>query len=310
MSANVRHNSETMIPKTNTSARPVLKWAGGKTQLLPEILKRLPERIGTYHEPFVGGGAVFFALASEGRFRHAVLSDTNLNLISLYVVLREQPEDLIARLLTLSKTHSKEQFYEVRRAFNDLEFPDLPTQAARFLYLNKTCFNGLYRVNRHGEFNVPFGDYNKNPTICDADNLRAASRLLRDVDLVAQDFGHACDRARRSAALNRRDQPRDCVYLDPPYLPRSKTANFTAYSGEFSLEHHHRLAGEFSRFARGHVPALLSNSDTPETRELYREWTIETVSARRSINSKGTKRGAVSEVLVSQSSRLGAHQLT
>lgn len=270
-------------------ARPILKWAGGKTQLLPEILKRLPDKIATYHEPFVGGGAVFFALAAEGRFERAVLSDTNSTLINMYEQLRDHPNELIKGLKRLAKTHSEEQFYGVRQTYNRLGCCLNFMQSVYLIYLNKTGFNGLYRVNKSGNFNVPFGDY-KNPNICDEDNLRAASQALQGVKLKVQDFSKACSSISQSV--------QDAVYFDPPYLPISKTSNFTAYSGNFNIEHHCRLAKEFSELARAGVPVLLSNSDTPTIRELYAKWKIETVSARRSINSKGAKRGAVSELLV------------
>lgn len=278
-------------------ARPILKWAGGKTQLLPEILKRLPARIGTYHEPFVGGGAVFFALAEEGRFERAILSDVNGQLVNVYAQLRDSPELLIGHLEALAKAHSRTQYYTVRDEFNhgrrDPASPPVlaSLQAAYFIYLNKTCFNGLYRVNRRGDFNVPVGDY-KNPTICDADNLRAASRALQGVELRRRDFGRACD------AVNLTGCPVDCVYFDPPYVPLTKTARFTAYAGAFGEAEHGRLATRFTELVRAGVAVLLSNSDTPLVRKLYDGWQIDPIDARRSINSKGGSRGAVGEVLV------------
>ncbi|HMJ12699.1 MAG TPA: Dam family site-specific DNA-(adenine-N6)-methyltransferase, partial [Polyangiaceae bacterium] len=194
-------------------ARPVLKWAGGKTQLLPEILKRLPGAIETYYEPFVGGAAVFFALAAQGRFKRAVLSDSNPELVGLYRALQRDVDGVIRALGKYR--YDESEYYRVR----DSALPRSPAaRAARLIYLNKTGYNGLYRVNRAGQFNVPFGRY-RNPTICDADNLRAAARALRTAEVRVADF----------ARVSRAARAGDAVYFDPPYLPISKTASFTAY---------------------------------------------------------------------------------
>lgn len=274
--------------------KPVLKWAGGKTQLLPEILPRLPAKIATYYEPFVGGGAVFFALAEECRFAHAVLCDTNRDLVNFYRMLQQRPKNLIAAVEALKAHHSEKQFYEVREAFNAGGVQIDLTRAAQLLYLNKTCFNGLYRVNQNGHFNTPFGDY-KNPNICDAESLFAASGRLQGVEILFLDFEMTCEH------LSLKARAQDAVYFDPPYMPVSKTANFTAYSGAFGITQHRELARRFRQLAKkkGGPHVLLSNSDTPETRELYQGLLVETVQARRSINNKGAKRGAVGELLVS-----------
>lgn len=263
-------------------ARPVLKWAGGKTQLLPQILERLPARIETFFEPFVGGAAVFFALAAEGRFQRAVLADRNPDLVAVYRALQADAEAVIDELSQMR--HSEAEYYRIR----ELSPRRLAQRAARVIYLNKTGYNGLYRVNRSGQFNVPFGRYKK-PNICDAENLRAAARVLEGVEIVEADFEEVCVRAR----------PGDAVYLDPPYVPLSKTANFTAYARHpFGPSEHQRLARAFTELERRRVAAVLSNSDTPETRALYRGFRAKKVQVSRAINSRPTARGPIDELLV------------
>ena len=271
----------------SAGARPVLKWAGGKTQLLGKILPRLPDRIETYFEPFVGGGAVFFALAVEGRFRRAVLSDLNRDLIEVYLALKEDVESVIAELRRLEHQIEESDYYRIRAKRPTARTPRSRI-AARVIYLNKTGYNGLYRVNRSGNFNVPFGRYKK-PKVCDEPNLRAAAQALQGVSIECEDFETACRRAR----------PKDAVYFDPPYLPLSPTANFTDYHHRpFLRDEHSRLADAMLKLKSRQVFALLSNSDTPETRRLYEGLTIERVAAVRLINSKADQRGPVGEILV------------
>jgi DNA adenine methylase len=263
------------------SAKPFLKWAGGKTQLLADILARAPKRFGRYYEPFLGGGAVFFALKPE----RASLSDINPDLIEAYTAIRDHVEEVIAALGFYRCT--KDDYYRVRAQKTDLM--SLPQRAARLIYLNRTCFNGLYRVNRSGQFNVPFGQY-KNPTICHADNLRQASVRLRHMRLRCQPVTAVARQARRG----------DFVYFDPPYVPLSPTAQFVHYArGGYGIDDQKRLAKLFSALSRRGVHVLLSNSDTPLVRELYRGFTIERVMARRNINRSAAGRGVVAEVLVS-----------
>ncbi|MBP6786492.1 MAG: DNA adenine methylase [Candidatus Promineofilum sp.] len=267
------------------AARPVLKWAGGKGRLLPELLARLPHDFQTYHEPFIGGGALFFALAGAGRLGRACLSDANPSLIDVYVALRDRVDEVIAALQ--GHVHDREHYYRVR-ALRPAEL-SLPERAARVIYLNKTCYNGLYRENRRGEFNVPFGRY-KNPTICDEPNLRAAARVLRGAELAQRHFSTVLDQAR----------PGDFVYFDPPYHPLSPTANFTAYDrAGFGPDDQRQLRDVFAALGERGVAALLSNSDTPFVRELYDGFRIERVLAARAVNSKANGRGKVAEVLVS-----------
>ncbi len=262
---------------------PVLKWAGGKTQLLERILARLPERIETYYEPFVGGAAVFFALARERRFRRAVLSDRNPDLVGVYRALQEDVESVIEVLRGYH--YSKEDYYRIRA-----ELPDSAAErAARTIYLNKTGYNGLYRVNSKGQFNVPFGRY-VNPKFCDETRLRAAAEALRGVRIAERDFEQTVQRAK----------PGDAVYFDPPYVPVSRTANFTAYARDgFGMDEHERLARVFAAVAERGARVVLSNSDTPETRRLFRAFSPEKVLVGRSINSRTTGRGPIGEILVS-----------
>jgi DNA adenine methylase len=264
------------------SALPLLKWAGGKRQLIDVILAHLPAKMETYFEPFVGGGAVFFALAAEGRFRHARLSDQNRELIETYRAVRDDVDEVIAELSLMD--HSEDDYYRIR-ATN----PRKPARrAARMIYLNRTGYNGLYRVNRAGRFNVPFGRY-KNPKICDEARLRAVARALAGVELSVADFETACSDARCG----------DAVYFDPPYVPVSATARFAEYHHQpFGSHEHERLADLYRRLACKGVSTLLSNSDVPFTRGLYREFDVGTVAARRNINSRATARGPISELLV------------
>lgn len=265
-------------------ARPLLKWAGGKTSLLPEILRRLPSKISTYYEPFVGGGAVFFALAAEHRFKRAVLGDANDELMRAYGALRAHPDNVVETLK--SHVHEEKRYYQVRGLDPKTLKPS--DRAARLIYLNRTCFNGLYRVNKKGIFNVPFGDYS-NPMICDEENLRAVALALKDVRLLGEDFTQTM----HSAGLG------DAVYFDPPYVPLSETSSFTGYAKYgFDSFDQERLRNTALTLVERGVHVLLSNSDTPFVRQLYREFHIEEVQARRAINSKGGKRGKVGELLI------------
>lgn len=263
-------------------ARPLLKWAGGKRQLLSEILQHLPRSIDTYFEPFVGGGAVFFALAAERRFGRAVLADQNEELICTYRCVQQNVAKVISVLKTLP--HNEEAYYKIRA-----QKPRLPERrAARMIYLNRTGYNGLYRVNRSGQFNVPFGRYCR-PTICDEELLVRVSDALTGVRLEVADFEVTVSKAR----------PGDAVYFDPPYVPVSNTARFAEYhSSAFGDEEHQRLALRYRKLCERGVTALLSNSDTPRTRELYSDCAHVFVSARRNINSAAHRRGPTSELLV------------
>jgi len=273
--------------------KPVLKWAGGKRQLLEPILsfveRSFPDRIEKYYEPFAGGAAVFFALVARSKFARARLSDMNADLIRVYTELRDNAEAVIAELEKLAALElSKETYYLVREKVRAKRPGKDSARAARLIYLNRTGYNGLYRVNSSGEFNVPYGSY-KNPRVLDPPRLRAAAEALQGVELAVEDFESSCKKAKRG----------DFVYYDPPYVPVSKTASFAAYhSVAFTSAEHARLAQTFARLTKRGVKTLLSNSDTPETRELYRAFDTHTVHATRAINSNATRRGTVPELLV------------
>ncbi|WP_374687993.1 DNA adenine methylase [Promineifilum sp.] len=273
-----------MNQQPHSIARPVLKWAGGKGRLLPELLARVPDEFNAYHEPFVGGGALFFALAGQGRIRRAYLSDANAGLIDVYLALRNAVEEVIAALG--QHAYEREHYYRVRALRP--EALTLPERAARVIYLNKTCYNGLYRENRAGQFNVPFGRY-KNPTICDEPNLRAASAVLQGVDIARRRFSTVLDYA----------QPGNFVYFDPPYHPVSPTANFTTYDRDgFGPDDQRQLRDVFAALADKGVRAMLSNSDMPFVRDLYAGFHIEQLYAARAVNSKANGRGKVAELLI------------
>lgn len=275
--------------KTRVVPRPFLKWVGGKGQLLPVLLRQVKRAgdFGRYHEPFVGGGAFFFELYRQGRLKGlepSLLSDTNERLIETYRGVRDEPERVIGLLERHKARHDKEYYYEMRE-----HVPDDPVErSARIIYLNKTCFNGLYRENSKGLFNVPIGKY-KNPMICDEENLWAVSMALQSVELDCRPFPTVRDKA----------QPGDLVYFDPPYHPVSATAKFTSYDQKgFGEKDQRALAEVFSELSRRGVKAVLSNSYTPLILDLYKDFVMHEVSATRAINSRADRRGAVSEALV------------
>lgn len=268
-------------PVETISPRPFLKWAGGKGKLIQQYLPYLPTDFKTYYEPFLGGGAVFFHLLPAA----AILTDINPELINTYRCVRDQVEEVISLLEKHKLKHNKEYYYEMRsRAGNsDVE------RAARFIYLNKTCFNGLYRENSQGAFNVPIGKY-KNPLICNAELLRSVSAALRTAQIEVRPF---------EAVLNFAKTGTDFVYFDPPYHPLSPTSNFTAYSRlGFTEADQIKLKETFATLAGWGVKVMLSNSDCCLIRELYQDFNIHPISAARAINSKSNKRGKIYEVLV------------
>lgn len=268
----------------NARPRPFLKWAGGKGRLLPELLARLPERFDAYHEPFVGGGALFFELHARGRLDRAYLSDRNPVLVGTWQGVRDDVEAVIAKLRR--HKNDPEHYYHVRA--QDPARLSPAARTARILYLNRTCYNGLFRENRAGRFNVPYGRY-VNPTICDADNLRAVSEALRGVDIAERPFDSVQELAR----------PGDLVYFDPPYHPISPSSSFTSYHRTgFGPEDQEALRDVFAGLARRGVHVLLSNSDTPLIRDLYAGFRVDRVWAGRPINSRGDRRGKVAEVIV------------
>ena len=266
-------------------AKPFLKWVGGKTQLLPEISKRMPADYDKYFEPFLGGGAVFFALQKQ----NAYLVDINYELINTYRVVRDCLDELIGDLKR--HVYDKNYYYNIRRIDREIEYTSWSNvqKASRFIYLNKTCYNALWRVNSKMQFNTPFGRY-KNPTILDEQTLRKCSEVLQNnVELIAGDF-----RDIESLITSK-----DFVYFDPPYVPLSKTASFTAYSkGGFNENMQRELSLLCKRLDQKGVRFMLSNSSASLVLELYKSFNIEFVKASRAINSQGHERGKISEVIV------------
>lgn len=273
--------------KYDESISPVLKWVGGKRQLLPEIRKYIPQNISTYYEPFLGGGAVLFDILPK----KAVVNDVNTELINVYEVIRDDVESLIEDLA--KHKNEADYFYEIRALDRDPDKYSLLSdveRASRIIYLNKTCFNGLFRVNRAGHFNTPFGKY-KNPNIQNAETLRAVSRYfnITNIKFLSTDFDEAVKGCRKGAF----------VYFDPPYDPVSDSSSFTGYAkGGFDRNEQKRLKELCDKLNDRGVKFLLSNSSTDFIMDLYKDYNIEIIQAKRSINSKGKNRGEVDEVLV------------
>ena len=253
--------------------KPILKWAGGKSQLLHELLPRIPDYYDKYVEPFVGGAALFFAVQPE----HALISDSNPELINLYQSVADNVENVIGHLKNYVNTEAA--FYQIR-AQNWRELPPAEA-AARMIYLNRTCFNGLYRVNRKGEFNVPYGRY-RNPRICDEVNLRNASVVLKRAEILCADY---------LTILDERTQSGDFVFLDPPYLPIGEWGDFKRYTKEqFYEEDHRRLADAIHRLNARNVWAVLTNSNHPLVHELYSDFPMVIVPTKRNISCRGQNR--------------------
>ena len=271
--------------------RPFLKWAGGKSQLISQYIPYFPQKFATYYEPFLGGGAVFFYLYGVARKDKptkkfpAVLTDINPELVNVYCCVRDRVEELIELLAQHQEQHNRDYYYRMRSQLTGTSVE----MAARLIYLNKTCFNGLYRENSKGEFNVPMGQY-KNPTICNADVLRLVSDSLQSVAIEVRSFETILDFAKTVE---------DFVYFDPPYHPLSDTSSFTGYSRySFNEKDQIRLRDTFAELAGRGVKVLLSNSDCPLVRELYKDFHIHEILAARAINSKAEKRGKITEILV------------
>jgi len=265
-------------------ARPFVKWVGGKKQLLPELFERLPEKFERYFEPFVGGGAFLFKLQPEQAF----ISDVNAELINAYLVVRHKVELLIEDLR--QHVYEDEYFYKVRNVDRLEEYSKWTDvqRASRLIFLNKTCFNGLYRVNSKGFFNTPFGRYS-NPVIVNEKNLRACSQVLQAVDVRSSSFDFAVEKAGKG----------DFVYLDPPYVPLGKTSNFTSYSeAGFDLDMQEKLFQVCCQLDKRGAFFMLSNSSAPYVLERYKDFNLELLKASRSINSVAKNRGKINEVLV------------
>ncbi|NPA10781.1 MAG: DNA adenine methylase [Epsilonproteobacteria bacterium] len=273
-------------------AKPFVKWAGGKRQLIPELLKYIPGNFNNYFEPFAGGGALFFELYNLGilKDKQVFLFDNNKELINSYEVIKNAPYELIEKLKEFKSKHNKYFYYQIRELDRSANYKTLDkiTKAARFIYLNKTCFNGLYRVNKKGYFNVPMGSY-KDPKIVDENNILLASKALQNTTIKHCDYKDVLHYTQKN----------DFIYFDPPYFPLNKTSNFTSYTqGDFLEKEQIELFNTFNTLSQKGCFVLQSNSDTDFINNLYKNFKIQKILANRAINSKGNKRGKITEVLI------------
>lgn len=269
------------VTTSKQPATPFLKWVGGKSQLLPELRKYIPRVYNRYFEPFIGGGALFFNLAPQ----NAIISDSNADLINAYTVVRDKVEELIEVLLN----HEYDETYYYKMRATEPDNLDPVGRAARLIYLNKTCFNGLYRVNKQGQFNVPFGRYS-NPKICDADKLRSASKILEGVVIAHSDY---------QSILRQHAQPGDLIYIDPPYHPISEFGDFKRYTKEFFYEEDQiRLRDLISELKASGCYVIASNSYCDFILDLYKDFEIKVVNAKRYINKIAARRNGVQEIII------------
>jgi len=267
-----------------TETLPIVKWAGGKRQLIADLKNNLPKKFNRYFEPFIGGGALFFNIQPE----NAYISDINPELINLYQVIKNNTYELIEDLKQHKNT--EEYFYEIRNIDRNSKYKKWSDvqKASRFIYMNRTCFNGLYRVNSKGEFNVPFGKYS-NPRILDEINLLNCSQLFQNTEIKCSDFSEILNHVQKG----------DFVYLDPPYAPLNETSSFTSYTKEgFGEDMQVKLKELCDELDKMGVHFMLSNSDTKGINKLYKNYEIKKVFASRAINSVASKRGKITEVLV------------
>ncbi len=307
----------TTFLQTMNNSKPFLKWAGGKRQLLPDLISRLPKsitdskKIENYIEPFIGGGSFFFYLKNNYEIKNAYISDINKDLVLSYRTIQNKLNDLLVELKKLQSKYDLQAdlenkqflFYEIRKEFNKNLAYNLSEvtntfsveRSAQVIFLNRTCFNGLYRQNKKGEFNVPFGKY-LNPTICDEDNLREVNLALQNVVIEHGDFELSETYAVKDSL----------IYLDPPYRPIKVTSSFTSYAKEdFGDEDQKRLAEYYSRLSKKGCSLILSNSDPKNNNksdnffdDLYSKFNITRVSAKRAINSKVEGRGSIFELMI------------
>ena len=273
-----------VLEQLKSETYPIVKWVGGKRQLMFELIKNMPKSYNRYFEPFIGGGALFFELQPE----QAYISDMNEELINLYSVVRNNVYELIK---DLSKHEvSKEYFLEIRNIDRTEQYTELSDveRASRFIYLNRTCFNGMYRVNSQGQFNVPFGHYKK-PRIIDKNNLLNCSELLKKTEIKCADFSEILTKVKKG----------DLVYFDPPYVPLNETSSFTSYTKDgFDINMQFKLRDVCDELDNKGVKFMLSNSDTKLVNELYENYNIKKVFASRQINANADGRGKITEVLV------------
>ncbi|MEM0157370.1 MAG: DNA adenine methylase [Thermoplasmataceae archaeon] len=268
-------------------ATPILKWAGGKRQIIGEIMERLPPDFRTYHEPFIGGGALFFNLCELRRSTRSVVSDINLDLITLYQIIRDRKDELIRHLHSLGLGNNSDDYYKARKSYNSIK-DDPVMKSALLIYLNRHGFNGLYRLNSSGLYNVPFGRY-RNPSLPSDRDISEVSECLSGSTIIHGDFRMTLSGAESG----------DFVYLDPPYAPLSATSTFTNYSRmAFTWKDQEDLAAMVAEMDRKGVLFLLSNAATDEVEELYSSFRVEKIMARRNINSKPEGRGKIPELIV------------
>ncbi len=272
--------------------QPFVKWVGGKRGLLSQILPFIPKKFNSYFEPFIGGGALFFKLYSLGHLKdkNIYLFDINSELINAYNMVKNNPTLLINELEIFKEKHSKEFYYEVRALDREDEFLEIDEllRATRFIYLNKTCFNGLYRVNKKNQHNVPIGNY-KNPNICDAETIYNASEALQNATIMNASYKDILKYISKD----------DFVYFDPPYHPLTETSSFTSYSEYDFLENEQfELFELFDTLSEKDIKVLHSNSDTKFIKDLYSKYEIQEIQANRFINSKSSGRGKISELII------------
>ncbi|MEI2423326.1 DNA adenine methylase [Arthrospira platensis SPKY2] len=262
--------------------KPFLKWAGGKNKLINQYQKYFPKEYKTYHEPFLGGGSIFFYINPE----KAIISDINEDLINVYIIVKDYLEELIILLKKHKKNHQKEYYYKIRST----KYEDKIQRAARFIYLNKTYFNGLYRENKNGEFNVPIGNY-KDPNICAEELLRKCSNILNNKDITIK--------CQRFNECKKDIGDKDFVYFDPPYFPLNKTSNFTSYTKDkFGIKSQELLYELCNYLKERKVKVMLSNSNTEYIKNMYKDYNITEIKVNRTINSKTTGRTQITELLI------------
>lgn len=274
-----------------SNIKPFVKWAGGKNGLINSLISFIPKNFNSYFEPFVGGGALFFYLKNLNilNSKKTYLNDKNTELINAYKQIKINPNKLLEELEILKNNHSKEYFYKIRNLDRDFDFYSLSEvfRAARFIYLNKTCFNGLCRYNAKGNFNTPIGSY-KNPKIYDKDLIFSVHEILKNVSITNKDFEVVSLKAKKG----------DFVYFDPPYYPINKTSSFVSYTDNFSANEQIRLYKLFKMLDCEGIKVLQSNSNTDFIKELYKDFEIIEVISKRAINCKGDKRGKITELII------------
>ena len=274
-----------------SNIKPFVKWAGGKNGLINSLISFIPKNFNSYFEPFVGGGALFFYLKNLNilNSKKIYLNDKNTELINAYKQIKINPNKLLEELEILKNNHSKEYFYKIRNLDRDFDFYSLSEvfRAARFIYLNKTCFNGLCRYNAKGNFNTPMGSY-KNPKIYDKDLIFSVHEVLKNVSITNKDFEVVSLKAKKG----------DFIYFDPPYYPLNKTSSFVSYTDNFSANEQIRLYKLFKMLDSEGIKVLQSNSNTDFIKELYKDFEIIEVISKRAINCKGDKRGKITELII------------